>query len=420
MVCYPSNPTAYVADLDFYRELVPFAKKHGIFVLSDLAYAEVYFDGNPPPSVLQVPGAMDIAVEFTSMSKTYSMPGWRIGFAVGNERIIAALARVKSYLDYGAFTPVQVAATAALNGPDDCIHEMRGIYKRRRDVLVESFGRAGWEVPPPRASMFAWAPIPEPFASLGSVEFSTILVEKAEEILRQFATQIDPALPAILTVHGSVANAVLSSEQSIMMVGHDPIIPLSALTNPAWDYVALGHIHRHQDLHQGAQPPVVYAGSVERIDFGEEREDKGFVWAQVDKGHTTYEFIPGPARRFVTLRLDTQQGDPLQLLDQALAERDIKDAVVRVILTVAPEHSDLIDERQIRERLREAYLLAGIIKEEIKAPARSRDSELTEVLGPLQAVERYIFSHPEYTERRQALLERAQLLLQELQEELLA
>jgi len=180
VVCYPSNPTAYVADLDFYKELVPFAKKHGIFVLSDLAYAEVYFDGNPPPSLLQVPGALDIAVEFTSMSKTYSMPGWRIGFAVGNERIIAALGRVKSYLDYGAFTPVQVAATAALNGPDDCIHEMRATYKRRRDVLVESFGRAGWEVPAPRASMFAWAPIPEPFTSLGSVEFSTLLVEKAE------------------------------------------------------------------------------------------------------------------------------------------------------------------------------------------------------------------------------------------------
>jgi alanine-synthesizing transaminase len=180
VVCYPSNPTAYVADLDFYRELVPFAKKHGIFILSDLAYAEVYFDDKPPPSVLQVPGAMEIAVEFTSMSKTYSMPGWRMGFAVGNERIIGALGRVKSYLDYGAFTPVQVAATAALNGSDDCIHEMRAIYKRRRDVLVESFGRAGWEVPPPRASMFAWAPIPEPFATLGSVEFSTLLVEKAE------------------------------------------------------------------------------------------------------------------------------------------------------------------------------------------------------------------------------------------------
>jgi alanine-synthesizing transaminase len=180
VVCYPSNPTAFVADLDFYKELVPFAKKHGIFVLSDLAYAEVYFESNPPPSVLQVPGAMDIAVEFTSMSKTFSMPGWRIGFAVGNERIIAALARVKSYLDYGAFTPVQVAATAALNGPEDCVREMRDTYKRRRDVLVESFGRAGWTVPPPRASMFAWAPIPAPFDTLGSVDFAKLLVEKAE------------------------------------------------------------------------------------------------------------------------------------------------------------------------------------------------------------------------------------------------
>lgn len=251
-------------------------------------------------------------------------------------------------------------------------------------------------------------------------DINRLLVQKAEEILRQFATQVDAALPAILTVHGSVANAVLSSEQSIMMVGHDPILPLSALTNPVWDYVALGHIHRHQDLHQGAQPPVVYSGSVERIDFGEEREEKGFVWAQVDKGHTTYDFIPVPARRFVTLRLDAQQGDPLQLLDQELMQRDVKDAVVRVILTVSAEHSDLIDERQIRERLREAYLLAGIVKEEVKAPARSRDSSLTEVLGPLQAVERYIVSHPEYTERRQALLERAQLLLQELQGELSA
>jgi alanine-synthesizing transaminase len=180
VVCYPSNPTAYVADLDFYKELVPFAKKHGIFILSDLAYAEVYFDDQPPPSVLQVPGAMDISVEFTSMSKTFSMPGWRMGFAVGNERMIAALGRVKSYLDYGAFTPIQVAATAALNGPEDCIREMRATYKRRRDVLVDSFGRAGWLVPAPRASMFAWAPIPEPFQLLGSVEFAKLLVEKAE------------------------------------------------------------------------------------------------------------------------------------------------------------------------------------------------------------------------------------------------
>jgi alanine-synthesizing transaminase len=179
VVCYPSNPTACIADLDFYRDLVAFAKKHSLLVLSDLAYAEVYFDNNPPPSLLQVPGAMDVAVEFTSMSKTYSMPGWRIGFAVGNERLIAALARVKSYLDYGAFTPIQVAATAALNGPDDCINDMRAIYRRRRDALVDSFGRAGWPVPPPAASMFAWAPIPETFRPLGSVEFSTLLVEKA-------------------------------------------------------------------------------------------------------------------------------------------------------------------------------------------------------------------------------------------------
>jgi alanine-synthesizing transaminase len=180
VVCYPSNPTAFTADLDFYRDLVAFAKKHGIFILSDLAYAEVYFDNDPPPSVLQVPGAIDVTVEFTSMSKTFSMAGWRMGFAVGNDRIIAALARVKSYLDYGAFTPVQVAAAAALNGPEDCVKEMRETYTRRRDVLIDSFSRAGWEVPPPRASMFAWSPIPEPFREMGSVEFSKLLVEKAE------------------------------------------------------------------------------------------------------------------------------------------------------------------------------------------------------------------------------------------------
>jgi alanine-synthesizing transaminase len=180
VVCYPANPTAAVADLDFYRDIIAFAKRHNLIVLSDLAYAEVYFDNNPPPSILQVPGAMDVAVEFTSMSKTYSMPGWRIGFAVGNERIVAALARVKSYLDYGAFTPIQVAATAALNGSDDCIREMRDTYRRRRDVLVESFGRAGWNIPPPPASMFAWAPLPDAFRTLDTVEFSTLLIEKAE------------------------------------------------------------------------------------------------------------------------------------------------------------------------------------------------------------------------------------------------
>ena len=180
VVCFPSNPTAMVASLDFYKDLVHFAKKHEIFILSDLAYSEVYFDGNPPPSVLQVPGAFDVTAEFTSMSKTFSMAGWRMGFAVGNERLLAALTRVKSYLDYGAFTPIQVAATAALNGPEDCINEMRATYKARRDVMVESFAGAGWSIPAPVASMFAWVPIPEKFKHLGSLEFSKLLIEKAD------------------------------------------------------------------------------------------------------------------------------------------------------------------------------------------------------------------------------------------------
>ena len=180
VVCYPSNPTAQVADLDFYRDLVSFARRNELILLSDLAYSEVYFDDNPPPSILQVPGALDVAVEFTSMSKTYSMAGWRIGFATGNERMIASLGRVKSYLDYGAFTPIQVAAAAALNGPQDCVADMRATYRRRRDALVESFGRAGWDIPPPKASVFAWVPIPEKFRDVGSLEFSKLLIEKAD------------------------------------------------------------------------------------------------------------------------------------------------------------------------------------------------------------------------------------------------
>ncbi len=180
VVCYPSNPTAFVASLDFYKDLVAFAKKHDLILLSDLAYAEIYFDGNPPPSVLQVPGAMDITVEFSSMSKTFSMAGWRMGFAVGNEGLIAALGRVKSYLDYGAYTPIQVAAAAALNGPTECIAEMRATYHKRRDVMLESFAKAGWDITPPSASMFAWTKIPEPFRHLGGVEFAKLLIEKAE------------------------------------------------------------------------------------------------------------------------------------------------------------------------------------------------------------------------------------------------
>ncbi len=181
IVNFPSNPTAYLADLDFYKEIVAFARRHEIWVLSDLAYAEIYFDDTKiPPSMLEVEGAKDLVVEFTSMSKTYNMPGWRIGFAAGNPRLIAALARVKSYLDYGAFTPIQVAAAAALNGPQDCVAEIRALYKDRRDVLVRGLAAAGWDVPSPEGSMFAWAPIPPRYAHLGSVEFAKLLLERAD------------------------------------------------------------------------------------------------------------------------------------------------------------------------------------------------------------------------------------------------
>jgi alanine-synthesizing transaminase len=180
ILCYPANPTAQVASLDVYKEAIAFAKKHDMFVLSDMAYSEVYFEGEPPPSVLQVEGALDVAVEVNSLSKTYSMAGFRVGFALGNERLIAALARVKSYLDYGAYTPIQVAAAAALNGPQECVEEMRQTYKHRRDVLVETFTKAGWPIPSPKASMFCWAPLPEQFRHLGSVEFAKRLMEGAE------------------------------------------------------------------------------------------------------------------------------------------------------------------------------------------------------------------------------------------------
>jgi len=176
---FPANPTAVVADRDFYREVVNYARKHDLIVLSDLAYSEIFFDIDPPPSILEIDGAMDVAVEFTSLSKTYAMPGWRIGFAVGNERLIKALARVKSYLDYGAFTPVQVAAAAALNGPQDCVEDIRQVYKMRRDCLVEAFGRAGWDVPAPPATMFAWAELPEQMRGMTSLDFSKLLLEKA-------------------------------------------------------------------------------------------------------------------------------------------------------------------------------------------------------------------------------------------------
>ena len=205
---YPANPTAVVANRDFYREVVNFAKNNDLIVLSDLAYAEIYFDGEPPPSILEIPGAMDIAVEFTSLSKTYSMPGWRMGFAVGNERLIQALTRVKSYLDYGAFTPIQVAATAALNGPQKCVDEVRGIYRRRRDCLVDAVSRAGWPIPSPPATMFAWAPIPDMFAHIGSLEFSKLLLEKA-------SVAVSPGVGFGEYGEGYVRIALVENEQRI-------------------------------------------------------------------------------------------------------------------------------------------------------------------------------------------------------------
>lgn len=180
IVCYPANPTAQTVDLDFYKEVVRFAKAHDLIVISDMAYSEIYFDDNrPPPSILEVEGAKDIAVEVNTLSKTYSMAGFRVGWAAGNARLIAALARVKSYLDYGAYTPIQVAAAAALNGPQECVAEMRGVYRSRRDAMLDAFAKAGWALPTPDASMFVWAPLPAGFEAMGSLAFSKQLVEQA-------------------------------------------------------------------------------------------------------------------------------------------------------------------------------------------------------------------------------------------------
>jgi alanine-synthesizing transaminase len=207
VINYPSNPTAQTVGLDFYREVVQFARKHEIWVLSDLAYADIYFD-EPPPSILQVEGGKDVAIEFQSLSKTYAMPGWRMGFAAGNKTLIAALARIKSYLDYGAYTPIQVAAAAALNGPQDCVEEIRAVYKSRRDVLVESMARAGWNIPPPPASMFAWAPIPEHMREMGSLEFSKRLLTHAK-------VAVSPGLGFGEYGEGYVRIALVENEQRI-------------------------------------------------------------------------------------------------------------------------------------------------------------------------------------------------------------
>ncbi len=208
VVNFPSNPTALICDLDFYRDLVAFARKHEIWLLSDVAYAEMYYDDNPPHSILEVPGAIDVAVEFTSLSKTYAMPGWRMGFAVGNRHLIGALTRIKSYLDYGAFTPIQVAAATALNGPQDCIGEIRKVYQDRRDVLVEAMGRAGWAIPAPPATMFAWSKVPSPFDKLGSMAFAKIVLQEAD-------VAISPGVGFGEYGEGFVRLALVENEQRI-------------------------------------------------------------------------------------------------------------------------------------------------------------------------------------------------------------
>ena len=181
VINFPSNPTARICSRDFYKEIVSYAINKDIMLLSDLAYSEIYFDEeDKPTSILEIDGAKDVAVEFTSMSKTFSMPGWRMGFAVGNEYLISALTRIKSYLDYGAFTPIQVASVTALNSHEKFIDDIRMVYKERRDILIESFSNAGWNIPAPKATMFAWSPIPEKFKEMTSLEFSKLLLEKAD------------------------------------------------------------------------------------------------------------------------------------------------------------------------------------------------------------------------------------------------
>ena len=208
VVNYPSNPTAETVDLAFYERLVAWARSNKVWIISDLAYSELYYDGAPTVSILQVKGASDVAIEFTSLSKTYSMAGWRIGFAVGNKQLIAAMTRVKSYLDYGAFTPIQAAACAALNGPQDIVEKNRALYHQRRDVLVESFGRAGWDVPAPPASMFAWAPLPPALAHLGSLEFT-------KQLLTHAGVAVAPGVGYGEEGEGFVRIALVENEQRI-------------------------------------------------------------------------------------------------------------------------------------------------------------------------------------------------------------
>lgn len=270
----------------------------------------------------------------------------------------------------------------------------------------------------------------EAYKSLPLEEVNRLLADKCASILEELAERADPTLPTILAYHGSVGGAIFGSERSVM-IGHDLVVPYSALDvrradgAPAWDYVALGHLHRHQDLNEGRQPPVVYPGSIERVDFGEEREAKGFCWVDLERGRAAYEFVRLPARPFVTLRLDCSDGrpGPAEALEAALAaERApagdvLREAVVRVVVTVSPG-GDRFDDRPLRARLAEAgvYLLAGIAREVRGEAARGRDSQLTERMAPLEAVERYVAAAPDLASRRDRLVAVARDLLRELEE----
>lgn len=180
VLSYPHNPTTEVVDLPFFEKIVDYAKEHDMIIIHDFAYADLVFDDYKAPSFLQATGAKEVGVEFFSLSKSYSMPGWRVGFCVGNKEIIAALRRIKSYLDYGIFQPIQIASIIALNGPQDCVREICETYRERRDTLISGLNRVGWDIPPPKGTMFVWGKIPEPYHHMGSVEFSKFLIEKAQ------------------------------------------------------------------------------------------------------------------------------------------------------------------------------------------------------------------------------------------------
>lgn len=209
MISFPNNPTTETVDLDFFKSIYELAKESGLIVVHDLAYAELCYDGYEAPSFLQIPGAKDVGVEFYSLSKSYNMPGWRIGFMVGNPKIVSALKRIKSYMDYGIFTPVQVAGIAALNGPQDCVDEIRDLYKLRRDRLVEGLSRAGWNIPKPKGTMFVWGEIPEEFKKMGSLEFSKLLVQEAK-------VAVSPGIGFGNYGEGSVRFALVENEKRIM------------------------------------------------------------------------------------------------------------------------------------------------------------------------------------------------------------